>query len=115
MGRTRTSWKRGQSGNPRGRPKREETLTDMIRDVLREPVSIDDDGAPITKARRLAELVVSAALGGTEWAVKLVADRTEGRAPTYGELQIEARLADLEHRLAERDGVTRHGTIRRTS
>lgn len=60
----------------------------MIREVLAEPVSVDDDGTPITKARKIADLVVNVALGGNLDAVQLILDRTEHKAPTLTELRL---------------------------
>ncbi len=67
-------WKPGESGNPRGRPVGSGMLTDALKRQLDSQI---DDGR--TKAERLAEVIVSAALEGNAQAWKICWDRIEGR------------------------------------
>jgi len=70
-------WKKGQSGNPSGRPK-SKTLSDAYRNKLEEPVPNDSEGR--TWAELIAEAQVRDAVRGNVQAAREIADRTEGRA-----------------------------------
>ena len=82
-------WKKGQSGNPGGRPKRELVTTHIERELLREM----DDNPSVTKARAIAEKVVAMALGGNPWAVQFCTERTEGKPDQH--VSISATVAEL--------------------
>jgi len=60
-----TKWKPGQSGNPNGRPKKENCLTD----ILKSKVDAED----------LAERLINAANNGDMTAMKYIYDRIDGR------------------------------------
>jgi hypothetical protein len=60
-----TKWKPGQSGNPNGRPKKENCLTD----ILKSKVDAED----------LAERLINAANNGDMIAMKYIYDRIDGR------------------------------------
>jgi hypothetical protein len=74
-------WKKGQSGNPGGRPfGSEKTYTEALRIVSKEEV--DDPNKPgqrIQKLRRMADIVFEKALGGENWAIQHIAERFEGK------------------------------------
>src|SRR3984885_4013620 len=70
-------WKKGQSGNPSGRPK-SKTLSDAYKSKLEEPVANDPEGR--TWAELIAEAQVRDAVRGNVQAAREIADRTEGRA-----------------------------------
>lgn len=75
-------FKPGQSGNPRGRPRRGKTLTESVKRVLREPHT---EGK--TKGEALADVLVELALDEKSIpAIKEIFDRLEGRAPQALEL-----------------------------
>src|SRR5437879_1349165 len=69
----------GASGNPGGRPKGA-SLGALLREALDA-----DDGTGKTRAERLAETLVTAAIGGDVRAIALVFDRVDGRAPMMAE------------------------------
>jgi hypothetical protein len=64
-------WKKGQSGNPKGRP----MLTDLLRKVIESP---DPDDPTKTTAQRLVETVRKAAMRGDWKFVELIFDRIDG-------------------------------------
>lgn len=70
-------WKKGESGNPGGRPK-SKTLSAAYRTKLEEPVPNDPEGR--TWAELIAEAQVRDAVRGNVQAAREIADRTEGRA-----------------------------------
>lgn len=75
----RPPWKKGESGNPGGRPKKT-LLTDAYRAVLEKPYPGDKEGR--TYAEVIAERVAKeAAKKGSVHAASEIADRTEGRPP----------------------------------
>jgi uncharacterized protein DUF5681 len=67
-------FKRGQSGNPSGRPKGVRNFTSDLREELAELVSIKDgDGsAQVTRQRAIVKAVVNAALEGDQRAATIV-------------------------------------------
>ncbi|MFZ0640626.1 MAG: DUF5681 domain-containing protein, partial [Candidatus Acidiferrales bacterium] len=69
-------WKKGQSGNPSGRPK-SKTLSDAYKNKLEESVPNDPEGR--TWAELIAEAQVRDAVRGNVQAAREIADRTEGR------------------------------------
>ena len=79
-GRTRglkPRWKPGQSGNPKGRPPKQESLTSLLKEELDKISSEDAEG------RTWRELIVLAtlrlAIVGNKTALKEVWDRSDGR------------------------------------
>jgi len=81
----RVMWKKGQSGNPKGRPKKEFTISDMLRQIGREELIIHDrDGKPVRMTRHefVMRQAYLAAENGNKDFVKFIAERTEGKVPT---------------------------------
>lgn len=70
-------WKKGQSGNPSGRPK-SKTLSNAYRNKLEEEVPNDPERR--TWAELIAEAQVRDAVRGNVQAAREIADRTEGKA-----------------------------------
>src|SRR5271154_3735305 len=70
-------WKKGQSGNPSGRPK-SKTLSDAYKNKLEELVPNDPERR--TWAELIAEAQVRDAVRGNVQAAREIADRTEGKA-----------------------------------
>jgi hypothetical protein len=74
-----TRWKPGQSGNPKGRPKKEESIVDLLTDLAGELCPTDPEG------RSFAELLVKAlvhqGLKGNLGAIKEIFNRLAGRVP----------------------------------
>ena len=71
------AWQKGESGNPNGRPRANNGLTDALRKLggAKAP------GDKVARKERLADIVWHKALHGDLAAAKLIYDRTEGTPP----------------------------------
>lgn len=70
-------WQPGQSGNPKGRPKRpfdKALWIELCTDGL------EDDGSP-KKLRRIAKKLITCALAGEAWAGTAIMERLDGKVP----------------------------------
>jgi len=104
-------WKKGQSGNPLGRPK-SKTLSDAYRSKLEEPVPNDPERR--TWAELIAEAQIRDAVRGNVQAAREIADRTEGRARQAIEIEDTTTAKAFERMKSEeleayaRDGILPH-------
>jgi hypothetical protein len=69
----------GVSGNPGGR-RAEKPYRDMLRKVMFEEVGFDPQEPPRTKLEAVCRKHYAVALGGSESAMKEIADRLDGKA-----------------------------------
>lgn len=76
---------KGQSGNPKGRPKVGETLAELVRGSL-EKVIIDDDGNSTTRLNIIINSLVQKASEGDVKAGEVLLDRGYGKAKTFLEI-----------------------------
>jgi hypothetical protein len=102
-------WKKGQSGNPSGRPK-SKTLSDAYKNKLEELVPNDAEGR--TWAELIAEGQVRDAVRGNVQAAREIADRTEGRARQAIEFE-DKTLSNAFERMTtqELEAYARDGTL----
>jgi hypothetical protein len=77
-------FKKGQSGNPNGRPKKINTIPDILRKIGDEEGTADGK----SKLDVIMNKVFQFALEGKPWAVQFIADRTEGKAKEFIEQKI---------------------------
>jgi len=70
----KTAFKPGVSGNPKGRPKKDLAISDILRNIANE---VGEDGKE--KKQAMLEKVINKALEGDKWAIEFYADRTEGK------------------------------------
>jgi len=93
------AWKKGESGNPRGRITgtggREKLISDRVRVHLKRPWKGKADEEEKTNADRIAEVLIEAATNGEPWAISQVFDRIEGKPQVLLE-SIEERRAQLQ-------------------
>ena len=68
-------FKPGQSGNPAGRPKKAQCIPDALREIMAQ----QDPETRRTRFLNIMERIVRSAEKGEDWAVKFVAERTEGK------------------------------------
>jgi len=73
---TGKGFKKGQSGNPKGRPKGVQSIPDLLRKIGSEEGSVDG----LSKLEVVLRKVFGFAVDGRAWAVQFIADRTEGKA-----------------------------------
>ena len=76
-------WKKGESGNPLGRPKGSRNITSQLKEMLdleiqgKDPVSGEDIIAPA--ATFINARMIKNALNGDQKAIREIYDRIEGR------------------------------------
>lgn len=108
-------WKKGQTGNPGGRPKTA-LVSKALREILGELVPNDPAGR--TYAQLLARIMVERAVFGDEkiacdiTAAREVLDRAEGKAQQYIEIQQTVLQAAYSHmNYAELEAYAKDGSL----
>lgn len=71
---TKTQWKKGQSGNPRGRPKGTKNLYTDLAEELAETIAVNEGGKQkkLSKQRAMIKQIVNKALKGDVAATRTV-------------------------------------------
>jgi hypothetical protein len=94
-------WKPGQSGNPRGRPKDEFSVTAELRKILRQPAGPEKMAMVAHFARRLIEL----ACEGNPTAIREVLARIDplpqGAVESSGQLHVIVQYVDPDGTVEE--------------
>lgn len=62
-----------------GRPAKEKSFANMLNIALKEADGTTLDGQANTKLRQIATTLVEKAIAGEGWAIKEIADRTDGK------------------------------------
>lgn len=75
---------KGQSGNPNGRPKEENSITSMLRRYGSEKV-VERDGEKLTREAAIALDMWSEALDGNQRVREYIVDRLEGKPTQHTE------------------------------
>ncbi len=75
-------WQPGQSGNPLGRPKKQDTITSLVKDILDKT----DDKTKKTYAQLVAEAMVKGALKDPQ-ILKELLNRCEGKVTEQIDMQ----------------------------
>lgn len=89
-------WQKGQSGNPKGRPKKGQTMTDLLKEYLEEKndLGIKEDGDLITVKRALIKGIVMLALSGNVQAMQYIINRIDGMPTQAIDMNFD-KLEDL--------------------
>lgn len=81
-------FKKGESGNPNGRPPKRLCLTNMLEDELRRLSPIDDNGEKRTWAELVARALVRQAVKGDMAAIRELLDRLDGKPKQASSLEV---------------------------
>jgi len=84
------SWGPGQSGNPKGRPKKRDSLVSLLKEVLEEEYLTDKKGR--TWAEVLTEQLLLKAVKGDMGAQRLVWEYVEGKPKQETEIPSEIKI-----------------------
>ena len=71
-------YKKGQSGNPKGRPKKGSAIADILNQIGDETIQAGPE--LITKREAVMRKIFAEAVKGNMAAIHFIADRTEGKA-----------------------------------
>lgn len=99
-----TQFRKGESGNPRGRPKGRLNLATVIEQILREKVVINDNGVPrtVTKFEAALKQLADKATGGDIAAIRqLMAFAVLAGLETSG-VEPRAQLSNSDLKLMNR-------------
>ena len=64
---------KGKSGNPAGRPKKKNTIPDILRKLTKQK------HGTTSKLETILNNVVDNAINGDQWSIQFIADRMEGK------------------------------------
>lgn len=92
-----TPFKPGQSGNPKGRPKKLPALDKLLAEVLGSP---DDDDSP---AKEILEALAKRAKKGDTRAAEIILDRAYGKAKQHIEIEGEPITAYIYEPASNKD------------
>ena len=87
MPHTSTTWRKGQSGNPAGRPPGRHAIAEALRAELDQVELVDADGNQLTRAEVIAQKAVDMAMDGDLHAIQFVTERLEGKAKVMMQVQ----------------------------
>lgn len=73
------NWKKGMSGNPKGRPKKAATLTEILEDLGKVKDVSNGKGDTIARKEALAAKLWQMAIKGDLGAIKYIFDRIDGK------------------------------------
>lgn len=91
-------FKPGQSGNPKGRPKKNNNFAEDILEEMSEVITIQENGKlkKITKKRALAKRLIADSLSGKISAIKLLTPILAGETNIKDEVEEELTSQDAQ-------------------
>ena len=95
MAKTSTSWKPGQSGNPKGRPRRESSLVQILNK------RIDRRSGPGTIKQRIADRLIAEAMAGNLYAIGKIFDVVQRSYEFAVKTEILDEIALLKQQMEE--------------
>jgi hypothetical protein len=106
-----TQFKKGSSGNPRGRPKGSKNFNTIIAEELERTIVVNENGRrrPISRGRALIKRLIATALSGDLKAMALIVKMFPGADQAKHERQRaqDTDQVDLEILAAYREGLLR--------
>ena len=95
-----TRFRKGQSGNPRGRPRGSKSMVSLLEDVLRQQISVTEQGQMrrISKREGVLTALVAKALRGDVKAIIALVGLTDAAADPETKDPLTALLEDIAKR-----------------
>lgn len=85
-------WSKGQSGNPRGRPKKKYAITDLLRKQLKKKTVKDKKTGKMYPAQlAIVQKLILCALTGDIIAIRTIIDRVDGPVTQIIEAAVERK------------------------
>lgn len=108
-----TRFKKGQSGNPKGRPKGRKDFATDVRDVLAASVTITENGRPkkVSSQRAALMRLREKALKGDGRALEKLLSLAQERAFEDGAAQAERQLKSTEEDILQRYVADMHNAV----
>ena len=91
-------FKPGQSGNPQGRPKKNNNFAEDVLEEMSEMITVQENGklTKITKKRALAKRLIADSLSGKVSAIKILTPILAGETKITKDLEEELTLQDSQ-------------------